>query len=118
MNANDHKFLDKLDKNLGLIAHDSAVRNRGNDEGYSVEITADDIKKGTGRVRLKTPILEGHSKTLISKGYEAEVDYERRCIQIYVPPLLENKDLNTLKDIEKRAEIISEINIREACDHG
>ena len=98
-------------KRLKNVARDNAVRNGVNDEGFHVRITKNDIKQGTDRSRIKSPVITTIVNTLNSAGFKAEGDNGE--ISVFVPPILGKKDTFTLEEIAEREKIIEEINTRE-----
>ncbi len=113
MRTKDSKYVKEIVDKLKLVSKDNAVRTGGTDEGFNVKIEAEDIRRGTGRQRIKEPILNSFMEAFNKEGFKSEVDYDTKNISIYVPPILEQRTSFTLNAITERAEIVSEINIRE-----
>lgn len=90
------------------VAKDNAVREGSNDEGFKVRITKDDVRNGTERKRIKSPVMENVTGALNSSGLEAHLhdDY----IDVFVPPVLGKKDIFTLDEILERKKVVDEIN--------
>jgi hypothetical protein len=112
----DSDFVQRTIEILNIVARDNAVRTQGADEGFSVVIEADDIRRETNRQRIKPAVLTKIKKEFDSSGLEAEIDHEQKCISLFVPPLLAQKNNLKLSEISERASVISEINVREEFD--
>lgn len=112
MSRNVQNYTNGISKTLKKVAKDNAVREGSNDEGFKVVITKSDIKKGTGRERIKQPIIDIVIDELNSSGFEAsESD---GVINVSVPPILGKKDFFTLNEIRERESVVNEINTNEA----
>lgn len=112
MSKNPEDYAKDIAATLKNVAKDNAVRNGIHDEGFNVKITKNDIKKGTGRVRIKEAVTKSIVNKLNSAGFKASAEYGE--VNIFVPPILGNKENFTLDEIREREQIIDEIGIREA----
>ncbi len=116
MTIKDSEFIQKTIETLKVVARDNAVRTQGTDKGFNVVIEANEIRRETNRQRIKPSLLTKLEKEFDIAGLKAEVDHERNCISLFVPPLLEQKSNFKLSEISERANVISEINTREEFD--
>lgn len=112
MGKSTSDYTNNIASTLKNVAKDNAIRNGVNDEGFNVKITKEDIKKGTDRSRIKEPIITNIVEKLNSAGFVA--DTKNGEINIFVPPVLGNKECFTLDEIAEREKIIDEINTRES----
>lgn len=112
MGTSVDSYADSVVKTLKSVARDNAIRDGSNDEGFTVEITKEDIKQGTDRSRVKSPIMNSIVDTMNSSGLDAEED--EGTITVFVPPVLGKKDVFTLEEIIERKRVVEEINTIEA----
>lgn len=111
MSRNIEVYTSKITKTLKNVARDNAIREGSSDEGFTVQITKDDIKKGTDRERIKESVLSTVVDTLNSSGFE--VEESGGVVNVYVPPVLGKKEVFTLNEIIERESVVDEINAYE-----
>jgi hypothetical protein len=108
MGTSVDSYVNSVVKTLKNVARDNAIRDGSNDEGFTVVITKEDIKQGTDRSRIKSPIMDSIVDIIISSGFDAEED--EGTITVFVPPVLGKKDVFTLNEIIERERVAEEIN--------
>lgn len=110
----DEDFQRIVIERLRYVARERAVRSQGNDEGFTVAISSEDIKSATERERIKQPVLENYSEAFNSVGFQSEVDLESKTVRVFVPPVVDNtRNSFTLGDINQQTDVIQEIRERE-----
>lgn len=90
------------------VAREHAINRPTNDTGMNIKITYSDIKEATGRQRIKQPIIDKIINSFNSAGMEAKQSDD--TINVYCPPLLEDKSEYTLKEIEERKSMMDDLN--------
>ena len=106
---------DFTEEKIGIIksvAREHAINRPTNDTGMHIKITYSDIKEATGRKRIKQPIVDQIIKNFNGAGMEAKQSED--TINIYCPPLLEDKGEYTLQEIEERKSMIDDLNTIQA----
>lgn len=110
MSNKDKIFISKTIEKLKTIARDNAVRMPSNDDGFQVTICPNEIKLATGRVRMKTSVLDKYKNEFEEAGFIPK-ESQDKCINIFVPPMLAIKEKYNLSEINERIDIIKEIEI-------
>lgn len=115
----DDEFQESVISRLRYVARDRAIRSEGQDEGFTVSVSAENIKSETERSRIKQPVLESYSNAFNSAGFTSHVDVENKTINVFVPPVIDNSRTSfTLDDVTAQTDIIEEIRLREAIQYN
>ena len=102
-------FTNDIIKTIKSVAREHAINRPTNDAGITIKISNADIKEATGRGRIKEPVIKKVMNNFQVSGMEVErVD---NGLSVFCPPLLEDKGVYTLKEIEERKKMIDDLNI-------
>lgn len=112
MGKNINVYTNEVVEQLKDAAKDNALKRGDEDKGFNVVISKADIKKETNRSRIKGSVLSTVVNGLTSSGFEATES--GGVINVYVPPILADKDVFTMDEIKERNRITEEINVRAA----
>jgi hypothetical protein len=106
------EFTNAKIETIKSVAREHAIKDPVNDMGLNIKITHNSIKQNTGRERLKQPAIDKIVKSFESAGME--VSKEDKHIQVYCPPLLQQKEEYTLEEIEERKAMMDDLNTIQA----
>ena len=104
-----NKFTDEKINIIKSVAREHAINRPTNDTGMNIKITTHDIREATGRTRIKQPIIDKIINYFNNAGMTATISSGN--INVYCPPLLEDKGEYTLKEIEERKSMMDDLNI-------
>lgn len=115
----DDEFQESIISRLRYVARDRAIRSDGKDEGFTVSVSAENIKSETERSRIKQPVLESYNDVFNSAGFTSRIDIENKTIEVFVPPVIDNNRTSfTLDDVTAQTDIIEEIRLREEIKYN
>jgi len=110
--SNISEFTEEKIAIIKSVAREHAINRPTNDRGMNIKITYNDIKEETGRKRIKQPVIQKIIKDFENAGME--VEHDDKTLNVYCPPLLEDKGEYTLKEIEERKSMIDDLNTIQA----
>ncbi|CAM3185106.1 hypothetical protein [Moritella viscosa] len=115
----DDDFQTSIVSRLRFIARERAIRSEGSDEGFTVSISAENIKAETERSRIKKSVLENYSDAFNSAGFSSQIDNENKSIEVFVPAVVDSTRTNfSLDDINEQKDVIQEIRLREEMKYN
>lgn len=115
----DDEFQESIISRLRYVARDRAIRSDGKDEGFTVSVSAENIKSETERSRIKQPVLESYNNVFNTAGFTSHIDIENKTIEVFVPPVIDNNRTSfTLDDVTAQTDIIEEIRLREEIKYS
>ena len=106
------EFTDNKIETIKSVAREHAINDPVNDMGLNIKITHSSIRKETGRDRLKQPSINKIVNAFENAGME--VKKGDKHIQVFCPPLLQQKEEYTLEEIEERKKMIDDLKEIEA----
>jgi len=111
MSVIDEFVEEKIDI-IKAVAREHAIHNASADNGFNVNISKEDIKKATGKQRLR----EASINKIVKKFENAGMEVEKRgsSLNVFCPPLLADKGTYTLDEIEERKKMIDDLNTIQA----
>lgn len=112
---NIQEFTNNEIETIKSVAREHAINNPINDMGLNIKITYDSIKQETGRKRLKQPAIDKIVSNFENAGMK--VSKGDKHIQVFCPPLLQQKEEYTLKEIKERKALIDDLNAIESYKH-
>ena len=104
-----NEFTEENINTIKSVAREHAINRPINDTGINIKITNNDIKEATGRTRIKQPILDKIINNFNNSGMKATMSND--YINVYCPPLLEDKSEYTLKEITERKSMMDDLSI-------